>query len=118
MNAAVIRGLVVGDLFDFGRIPSLTYLAAVGFGICLLRWRNERYLIPVAIFTLWLMLYFGRATWGNLMDVLPLSREIHMNRFVGGVIWEAYSLSPSRWPPLYAGLSLNPASGMSRRLWG
>jgi len=31
------------------------------------------------------MLYFGRATWGSLMDVLPLSREIHMNRFVGGV---------------------------------
>ena len=83
--AAVLRGLVVGDLFDFGRIPSLTYLAAAGFGICLLRWRNERYLIPVAIFTLWLMLYFGRATWGSLMDVLPLSREIHMNRFVGGV---------------------------------
>ena len=83
--AAVLRGLVVGDLFDFGRIPSLTYLAAAGFGICLLRWRNERYLIPVAIFTLWLMLYFGRATWGRLMDVLPLSREIHMNRFVGGV---------------------------------
>jgi len=82
--AAVLRGLVVGDLFDFGRIPSLTYLAAAGFGICLLRWRNERYLIPVAIFTLWLMLYFGRATWGSLMDVLPLSREIHMNRFVGG----------------------------------
>jgi len=81
----VLRGLVVGHLFDFGRIPSLTYLAAVGFGICLLRWRNERYLIPIAIFTLWLMLYFGRATWGSLMDVLPLSREIHMNRFVGGV---------------------------------
>ena len=31
------------------------------------------------------MLYFGRATWGGLMDLLPLSREIHINRFVGGV---------------------------------
>ena len=93
----------MGDLFDFGRIPSLTYLAAVGFGICLLRWRNERYLIPVAIFTLWLMLYFGRATWGSLMDVLPLSREIHMNRFVrgvhlGGIFFIAVALAaPLRW---------------------
>jgi hypothetical protein len=83
--SAVLRGLAVGHLFDFGRLPALTYLAALGFGICLFRWRNERYLIPVAIFLMWLMLYFGRATWGGLMDLLPLSREIHMNRFVGGV---------------------------------
>ena len=75
----------MGHLFDFGRIPALTYLAAVGLGICLLRWRNERYLIPVAIFSLWLLLYFGRATWGSLIDLLPMSRDIHMNRFVGGV---------------------------------
>ncbi|MBQ10613.1 MAG: hypothetical protein CMJ45_03585 [Planctomyces sp.] len=83
--AAVLRGPAVGHLFDFGRLPALTFLVAIGFGICLFRWRNERYLIPVAIFLMWLMLYFGRATWGGLMDLLPLSQEIHMNRFVGGV---------------------------------
>ena len=84
-HSAVLRGLAVGHLFDFGRIPSLTYLAAVGFAICVFRRNHDRYLIPVSIFVLWLLLYFGRATWGGLMDLLPLSREIHMNRFVGGV---------------------------------
>ena len=83
--SAVLRGLVVGDLFDFDRFPSLTILVAVGFVICLLRWRKERYLIPVAIFSFWLLLYFGRATWGGLIDLLPMSRDLHMNRFIGGV---------------------------------
>jgi len=84
-HSVVLRGLVVGDLFDFGRFSSLTYLAAAGFVICLLRWRKEGYLIPVAIFSFWLLLYFGRSTWGVLIDVLPLSRDIHMERFIAGV---------------------------------
>ncbi|MCI0780356.1 MAG: YfhO family protein [Chloroflexi bacterium] len=81
----VLRGLAVGDLFDFNRFSSLTYLVAVGFVICLLRWRNERYRMPVAIFSFWLLLFFGRTTWGGLIDLLPMSRDIHMSRFIGGV---------------------------------
>lgn len=91
-HSMVLRGLVVGDLFDFDRFSSLTYLVAVGFVICLRRWRNERYLIPVAIFSFWLLLYFGRSTWGGLIDLLPLSSDIHMKRFIGGgCIWGASS---------------------------
>ena len=82
-HSAMLRGLVVGDLFDLCRLPALTSLLALGFEICLFRCRNERYLIPITAFLMCLMLYFGRATWGGLMDLLPLSREIHMNRFVG-----------------------------------
>jgi len=84
-HSVVLRGLINGNLFDFDRFPSLTILMAVGFVICLLRWRKERYLIPVAIFLLWLMLYFGRSTWGGLMDLLPMSRDLHIARFLGGV---------------------------------
>jgi len=85
-HSALLSSLVSGHLFDgLDRIPSLTYLVFIGFVICLIRWRNERYLIPVAIFLLWLMLYFGRATWGGLIDLLPMSRDIHMHRFIGGV---------------------------------
>jgi len=84
-HSAVLRGLVAGDLFDFGRFSSLTYLLAVGFVICLLRWRKEGYLIPVAVFSFWLLLYFGRSTWGGLIDLLPMSRDLPMYRFIGGV---------------------------------
>ena len=84
-HSVLLLSLISGYLFDgFDRIPSLTYLVFIGFVICLIRWRNERYLIPVAIFLLWLMLYFGRETWGGLIDLLPMSRDIHMHRFIGG----------------------------------
>ena len=84
-HSTVLTGLVGGGIYDFDRFPSLTYLAFAGFVICLFRWREERYLIPVAIFLLWLLLYFGRPTWGPLIDLLPMSRYLHMHRFIGGV---------------------------------
>ena len=84
-HSTVLTGLVGGGIYDFDRFPSLTYLAFAGFVICLFRWREERYLVPVAIFLLWLLLYFGRATWGPLIDLLPMSRYLHMHRFIGGV---------------------------------
>ena len=102
-HSVVLQALVEGDLFDFNRFPSLTILVLAGLGICLLRWREERYLIPVAIFLLWLLLYFGRSTWGPLMDLLPFSRYIHLHRFIagvhlGGILLAAIALAaPWRW---------------------
>ena len=102
-HSAVLRGLVQGDLFDFGRLSSLTILVFSGLAICLFRWREERYLIPVGIFLLWLMLYFGRATWGPLVNLLPVSRDLHMHRFIagvhlGGIFLAAIGLAvPWRW---------------------
>jgi len=84
-HSAVLQGLVVGHLFDFDRFPSLTILVFVGLGVCLLRWREERCRISVAIFLLWLLLFFGRAAWGPLIDLLPISHDLHMRRFIGGV---------------------------------
>ena len=81
----VISTLATGDLFDFGQFPSLTILVGTGFVICLLRWRENRYQIPVTIFLLWLILYFGRTTWGGLIDLLPLSHDLPMVRFIAGV---------------------------------
>tara|TARA_B100000749_G_scaffold179371_1_gene138569 strand:+ start:474 stop:1607 length:1134 start_codon:yes stop_codon:yes gene_type:complete len=85
-HSVLLSRLIGGHLFDgFNRVPMLGILAAVGFAVCLLRWRDARYLVPIAIFLLWMMLYFSRPTWGSLVDLLPMSRDIHMNRFIGGV---------------------------------
>jgi len=99
----VLKGLVEGKLFDFGRFPSLTILVFAGFVICVLRWREERYLIPIAIFLLWLLLYFGRSTRGPLVNILPVSRDLHMHRFIAGVHLGGFFLAaialavPWRW---------------------
>lgn len=84
-HSAVLKGLVEGNLFDFNRFPSLTILVLAGLVICLLRWRKELFLLPVAIFLLWLLLFFGRPTWGSLINLLPMSKDILMFRFIAGV---------------------------------
>ena len=102
-HSAVLLGLIEGNIFDFDRFPVLTILVFVGFVICFLRWRKERYWIPVVIFSLWLLLYFGRSTWGSLIDLLPMSRFLHMHRFIagihlGGICLIAIALAaPWRW---------------------
>jgi hypothetical protein len=84
-HAWVLRALVRGELFDWGRFPSLTVLTGVGLVLCLGRWRQERCRIPVALFVFWLLLYFGRPTWGVLVDLLPLSGNLHLHRLIAGV---------------------------------
>ena len=102
-HSVVLQTLFEGDLFDFQRFPSLTILVFAGLGVCVVRWREERYLIPVGIFLLWLLLYFGRATWGPLIDLLPFLEFIHLHRFIagvhlGGILLAAVALAaPWRW---------------------
>jgi hypothetical protein len=81
----VLGALVRGDLFDYGRFPSLTILAGVGVIVCFWRWRDARYRVPLALGALWLLLYFGRPTWGGLLDLLPLSRDLQLHRLIGGI---------------------------------
>ncbi len=84
-HAWVLGALAKGELFDFGRFPALTLLAGLGLVLCLWRWRVERYRIPVILAGLWLLLFFGRPTWGHLLDILPLSRDLHFHRLIAGL---------------------------------
>jgi hypothetical protein len=83
--AWVLGALVRGELFDFGRFPVLTLLAGLGLVRCLWHWREERYRVPVVLAGLWLLLYFGRPTWGHLLDLLPLSQDLHFHRLIAGL---------------------------------
>jgi hypothetical protein len=81
----VLEALVKGDLFDLGRFPSISILILGGIGSCIFYRRENRYLVPILIFVIWLLLFFGRTTWGSAIDLLPFSQNIHMHRFIGGV---------------------------------
>ncbi len=111
--------LCSGQLLDAGRVPSLTLLAGLGLGVCLARWRrDERCRLLVAFFVFWLLLYCGRPTWGVLLNLLPLSRDLHLHRFIapvhlaaigligGGMAWllRRAAASGRRWLPVAAGL--------------
>ncbi len=85
MDMPGCSALVQGELFDHGRIPVLTALAAVGLGVCVWRWRDPRYRVPLALTITWLLLFFGRPTWGALLGVLPMSSDLHFHRLIAGV---------------------------------
>ena len=84
-HQVVLEALVKGNLFDLNRFPSFTILVFAGIATCIYYRNKNLYLVPLVMFVLWLLLFFGRATWGSAMDLLPFSQNIHMHRFLGGV---------------------------------
>src|SRR4029077_17646215 len=62
----------------------LTVLLAVGIVVALLT-RTALARLALALFAVFLLLYFGRATWGPLADLLPLHQGLLYHRFIGGV---------------------------------
>jgi hypothetical protein len=78
----VVRQFIQGEIFDWKRVPIVTGLVTVGFLITVL----DTSLFPFAVlFVMWMLLYFGRTTWGGLIDLVPGMKDFHLHRFVVGV---------------------------------
>jgi hypothetical protein len=81
----VIEWLVTGQLLDHGRLPVVTVLAALGFGLAWIAWSpdaNARALL-VAL-AVCLLFAFGRTTFGALADLMPGSADLFFRRFMMG----------------------------------
>jgi len=84
-GAGTILGwLFTGELTDHGRLPVLAALLAIGVAGAVVR-RAPSALFALALFAIWLVLYFGRATLGPLAMLLPLQETLLFHRFIGGV---------------------------------
>ena len=79
----VLGWLVSGDLLDHGRLPVLTVLFAIGLVVAIVR-RDPLALRIAGVGGLMLALYFGRPTFGALIDLLPMHEGLLLHRFVGG----------------------------------
>ncbi len=82
----VLSKLFTGQLFDFGRFPSLTILFFLSFVwlLVLKFYQKEHYRLLIILTVFWLFLFFGRATWGPLLNILPFSGSLPLHRFIGG----------------------------------
>jgi hypothetical protein len=81
----VLTWLVSGRIYDAGRFPVITILAAVGIATCIARWR--RWALGrglVALWTVSLVLSFGRTTFGPLARIVPGSADLFFRRFMMG----------------------------------
>lgn len=99
----VLKNLFNGDLFDFGRFPTLTIMVFIGFFATFFLSASSHVaekekipasatlpttysLIPFAVlFLFWLLMYFGRTTWGGFIDLIPGMKDFHLSRFIVGV---------------------------------
>ena len=86
----VLSWLVSGQIMDHDRLPALTLLGAFGMGLLVWRWRKTRKLgqaesLALAGFVFWLLVYFGRTTWGILLVLLGVGRDFHLHRVLAAV---------------------------------
>jgi len=118
----VISMFLNGQLFDFGRPPILTYLLGVGFFVSLWRFR-EKYRFFALLLPFWLTLYFGRTTWGPLIDLLPMMKEMHQQRLINGLhlvsfpligVGAAFVLQKLSW---LAGVGLKIGLNCLEKIW-
>jgi hypothetical protein len=80
----VLELLVSGELLDHGRLPLFTALLGVGIFAALVV-RTRVALTVLALFAVWLVIFFGRPTLGVIADLMPLSSSLFFHRFIGGV---------------------------------
>jgi hypothetical protein len=80
----ILSWMLHGDLFDHSRLPVMTLLVVVGIASALSS-RSQPAILAVVMFLFWLMVYFGRPTWGRLADLLPLHQGLLFHRFSAGV---------------------------------
>lgn len=81
---SILSWLVSGDFLDHGRPPVLTFFLGVGIVAAILS-RTRLALVTLALFVVWLVLYFGRPTLGPILDLLPLHASLLLHRFAGAV---------------------------------
>ena len=114
----VLSKFFKGELIDFGRgLPVLTMLTLVGFFAVLLggkegaegKERLEKksslqlqpsiFQLPTSaplalLFPFWLLLFFGRTTWGPLLKFIPGLEGYHLHRFLNGLHLSVLFLAP------------------------
>jgi len=86
----VLKNLLNGDLFDYGRLPILTVLVGIGVLVS----AQTAHFPFVLLFGFWLLMYFGRTTWGGLFSLIPGMSEYHLSRFIVGVHLSGIFLIP------------------------
>ncbi len=88
----VVNQFLTGQIFDWQRaFPIITAIVAVGFFALL---ANLEYLPFALLFAFFMILYFGKTTWGFL-DIMPGMSDFHQERFIVGVHIAALFLIPA-----------------------
>jgi hypothetical protein len=79
----VVADFFNGQLFDYQRLPIVTGLVLLElFGVLI---KRQKWAFLGLGFVFWLVMLFGRTTWGPLFDFLPGLKDFYLHRFVVGI---------------------------------
>lgn len=81
--ARVLGDLASGRLLDAGRWPLLTILPGAAALVCTLEIRRTIAARLLGLTGAWLLLFFGRTTWGHVLDLLAIPSSFHLHRLQG-----------------------------------
>lgn len=81
--AFILKELFAGRLLDAGRFPALTLLLAVGALGAVLTSTDARSRRLLLLTVFWLLMFFGRATFGRLVMLAGVPADMPMHRFQG-----------------------------------
>jgi hypothetical protein len=79
----ILSQLCSGELLDGGRLPLLTLLFATGATVAVLSYRQVAAGRLLALTITWLVLFFGRTTWGQLLVLAGIPADLHLHRLQG-----------------------------------
>ncbi len=94
----VVRQFFQGEIFDWKRPAVTTYLVGIGFFTILL---DQKLFIFALMFLLWVIMYFGRTTWGGLINLIPGLSEFHLHRFIVGIQITSLFLLPVAYSSIF-----------------
>lgn len=101
----VLAAVATGGVLDGARLPVLTVLAGLGAVLAASAWLRRRRdgeagfaIAALAMFTLGLLLFFGRPTWGRALELLPFAGSLPFHRFIcavqfGGLLLAGFGLA-------------------------
>jgi hypothetical protein len=77
----ILTELAAGRLLDAGRFPSLSILLGAGAVVAIfVARRDPRAVRLLGLCAAWLLLFFGRETWGHLMLLAGVPADMHLHR--------------------------------------
>jgi hypothetical protein len=86
----VLTWLASGQIMDHDRIPVLSLLTFAGIAMVVWRWRTKGKVTRAEMLILagggfFLLVLFGRPTWGSLLMLIGATRDLHLHRVLGAV---------------------------------
>ena len=91
----IFRTLFMGEFFDSGRWPVMTLSLAGSSALALYYWKKPMARRLLVLTAAWLVIFFGRTTWGYLMIALGLPRTFHVSRFES--VFELFAVMLTGW---------------------